>query len=136
MAKNVNTIKNSEPVEVQVKRAFLNGMTSTDTEKYLKITRDKLRVIIGQITPEDKKALTGKGLEDCVSKDAQNQIAELLRKGKTTKVISQQTRLPVRVINAISEARIAKVFEDLKQVKEKPVYQELTEITNLSLIHI
>lgn len=129
MAKNVN-FKNSEPMEVQIKRAILNGMTFTDCEKCFSQKRSFIIDINNRISIEDRKALTGKGLADCVSQETQHQIAELLRKGKTTKAISQQTRLPAKVINAISEARIANVFEDLKQIKEKPVYQELTEITN------
>ncbi len=123
MAKNVN-FKNSEPMEVQIKRAILNGMTFTDCEKCFSQKRSFIIDINNRISIEDRKALTGKGLADCVSQETQHQIAELLRKGKTTKAISQQTRLPAKVINAISEARIANVFEDLKQIKEKPVYAE------------
>lgn len=118
MAKNTN-FKNKEPLEVQAKRCLLNGMTMTDVEKYLSITRDKVRMINGQITQEDKKTLIGKGLQDCVPESMQQQIAELLKKGRTAKAISQVFNLPVRVINAVGEHRIERVLENIKTSREE-----------------
>ena len=133
MAKTTN-YKNKEPLEVQAKRCLLNGMTMTDVEKYLSITRDKVRMINGQITPEDKKTFIGKGLYDCVPESMQQQIAELLKKGRTAKAISQVFNLPVRVINAVGEHRIERVLENIKTSEEIPLVESITSNVNDSIV--
>lgn len=124
MAKNTN-FKNNEPLEVRVKRCLLNGMTMTDVEKYLKISRNKVRLIYGQVTQEDKKTLIGSGLQDCVPKSSQQLIENLLKTGKTSKSISQLFNLPVRVINAIGESHIERVLENIETKEEVPLVESV-----------
>lgn len=113
-------IKSKEPLEIQIKREILNGMTFTDIEKCHSINRSKIVTVNSQITLEDVKNFKG-NLTDCVSSDVKEKITTLLRNGKLPKWISQQSGYPVRIIN-----EIAKEIYGETTATEKPVIENIT----------
>lgn len=113
-------IKSKEPLEIQIKREILNGMTFTDIEKCHSINRSKIVTVNSQITLEDVKNFKG-NLTDCVSSDVKEKITTLLRNGKLPKWISQQSGYPVRIINEIAK----EIYGEITAT-EKPVIENIT----------
>ena len=111
--------KTSEPLETQIKRQIINGMTYTAISQLHRIKKSKVITVNSEITSEDVKKLKGTPLVDCVPPDLKKIIIDMLANGKTTKSISQQTQYPTKIINAIAEHRIVEALA--KERKPQPI---------------
>lgn len=98
---------NSEPVDVLIKREYLNGMGKADIGFLHKIDRTTVDETIDSIDKHDREMLKGNSLADCISGEAKQMIIDVLSKSSDLNVITNiafVTKIPSRIISAIHDS--------------------------------